>query len=580
MAYRREGNDIIWDGWELGIGAAPYSGLQTLGATTSSLGMIANANIISVPKEASVGFATSSQTLASITGSVVSADATGDTITYSGTQPTNQQAVVFTGASLPAGITAATTYWVINAGATTFQISAAPGSATPVNITGTGTGTYATTDMGRPLHWTVDKNSRYYIMDANGRVWYGTGTIWVFTGNTTLTNANGNGLGYYQASDGTGYIFAFRNNKIDYMPIASLGSWTYAWQTLTKTTSGQANSHYNLVGQDNVLYFANTAFVGSFFEKSGSTFDPSSSGTYTYTETALALPTQETSTWLAELGQNLMVGGTRNLIYPWDRISTSYTFPLFLPEYNVARLITVNTTMYIFMGTRGRIYRTNGSQVVLYIKVPDFISGTIDPYFAWGAVGTNKNQIYFGVSVTTNGAVAVSGYGGLWAIDTDSDALRLVNKLSYGTYLGYATVYLPNPTNGAAGSGFYVGWDSGATTYGVDVSSSTPYTNYETTIDTDMTPVGTLLKPYTGSQFEFKLTKPLVSGEGVKILYRTDLSQSFTLIGETTTVGAISDNFPNTFQNAQWIQLQIALKSTGSTPSYVRLKEVRMITQG
>lgn len=584
MAYHFEGEDIVIDGWEDGVGASPYGTLSyTSIGETGGLGDMRNINIISVPKEAAVGFATTSQTLAALTGTVTSADSSADTITYAGAIPDNGTAIVFSGGSLPSGISAGTTYWIFASNGTTFKIAVLPGSSSPVNITSDGTGSYVSTDMGQPQHWAVDANSRYYLIDINGRVWYGTGTIWVFTGNTTLANASGNGLGYYQAKDGTGYLFAYRNNKIDYMPTASLGSWTYAWQTLNQTAAGQNSSHFALNGQDNVQYFCDRAFIGSFFEKAGQTFDPNNSATYTYTETALALPTVEISTWLAELGTSLMVAGVRNLIYPWDRVSTSYSFPLFLPETSTSRMVTVNTTLFLFTGVRGRIYQTNGVQVQLYAKVPDFISGTIDPYFSWGAVGFNKNQIYFGVNVTSNDTTPNTNYGGLWAIDTDTKAMRLVNKLSYGTYAGFASLFIPVTTNGAAGSGFYCGWNSGASTYGVDASSGTAYTNYEPSIDSDMIPVGTILKPKTPTQIEFKLTKPLVSGEGVKIYWRSDLSRDFTattvnsgLIGETTTAGVISDIYIGNFQNAQWIQLRVNTKSTGSSPSYTRLREIRI----
>lgn len=572
MAYRIEGRDIVIDGWEKGIAPSPYDGIAD----------IRNVNVISIPHEASVGFASTSTTFATVTGSVTSADAGTDIITATpSTTMQNGMAVVFTGGSLPTGITAATTYWVfsVTGGGSTFQIATAPGSSTPVNITATGTGTFATVDMGRPLHGADDKNGRNYLIDHNGRVWYYDGSYFVFTGNTTLTNANGNGLVYYQASDGTGYLFAFRNAAIDYMPIASLGTWTYGWVTITHTASGTNNIHHAIVGLDNVVYYTNGAFVSSFYELDGQVFAPGNGATWDENQDALALPNTEISTWLSQLGTNLMVGGQRNFIYAWDRLSTSFSWsqsPVLLPESNVKRMLTVNNVMYIFMGVRGRIYVTNGTNADLYLKMPDHLSGTVEPYYTWGAVGTNKNQVYFGVSVTTNGGTAITSYGGLWAIDTDTKALRLVNKLSYGTYAGYATAYIPITSSGGAGSGFIVGWDSGASTYGADIGSAAPYTAYESYIDTDIIPVGQYLEKKTFEWVTFLLSKPLVSGEGIKISYRTNLTDSFTQIQEWTTVGTLSDSENINFENVIWVQFRIEMKSTASTPTYTRLREIRI----
>ena len=70
--------------------------------------------------------------------------------------------------------------------------------------------------------------------------------------------------------------------------------------------------------------------------------------------------------------------------------------------------------------------------------------------------------------------------------------------------------------------------------------------------------------------------KPMVSGESVTIKYRKDFSQSYTTVLTDSTVGNYSYSGPINFENAQWIQFQIILNSTASTPSYTRLKEMRL----
>ena len=85
-------------------------------------------------------------------------------------------------------------------------------------------------------------------------------------------------------------------------------------------------------------------------------------------------------------------------------------------------MITVNTNTYLFAGNRGRIYVTNGSQAELFKKIPDHLSGTVEPYYIWGAIGYSQNQLYFGFQAQqNNGSILQSG--GLWALDITTGAL-------------------------------------------------------------------------------------------------------------------------------------------------------------
>jgi hypothetical protein len=595
MSYRIEPNtnDMVIDGWEKGIADDPYSGIAD----------IRNMNVVSIPKEASVNFSTTLNSLGSFSGTVASASAGSDTITYTGETgtPVSSMCIVFTGGSLPAGVSAGTQstsadtniYWIgnIDTSGKTFKLYTDYNLTSLVDITSSGSGTFATIDMLQPRYNSFD-GTYYYIIDSAGRVWGGS-RGWVFTGNITRANANGNGLFYYQSSTGVGYLFALRNKRIDYTPTATI-AWVYGWNYTTggsgadafNSGTGQANIHYAYyLGQNNTVYICDSNYINSLAEVITKVFLPTDTTTYTYTNQALTLPFIEIAQCITELGGSILIGCTQNKVYPWNRSASNYSLPILIADNfglvsmasaqpNIPKMITVNTNVYIFMGNRGRIYITNGTQAQLYKKVPDHISGTVEPYYTWGAVGFNKNQLYFGVLATTNGGSTNANYGGLWAIDMDSKAMRLVNQLSYGSYAGYCTVFIPL-TNNATGSGFYAGWDSGSSTYGID-STSTPYTNYQSRIDTDNIPIGLFGDARTSAEVEWKLATPLVSGEGIKISYRVKLSDSFTLIWENTTVGSFSDVNDVNWENAQWVQFRIETKSTASSPSYVRLTELRL----
>lgn len=594
MSYRVDpyDNSLVIEGWENGVSDNPYAGISDM----------RNVNIISIPGEASVNFATSKISSPVITGaSVTSSDTGADTITFTGASGLESyMAITFSVVTGITGVSTNTIYWVGSVTATTCQLFTDYQRASLVNITGNGTGTFSAITINVPKHFTRDSSGAYWVVDQLGQVWSntfvtGTNSYWTFTGNKVPTSSatQGNGLVYYQASDGTGYIFLFHNSSIDYTPSANgTIAWVYGWKWNTdgsaygyagtptatlKSSLGSNNSHEAILSPDNRVYFVDANYVGRFYETAPATpFVPSNTATYTYDQNAI-LPFNDIGNCITYLGTNVLIGGQRNVVYPWDRFTINkYNYPILIAENNISKMITVNTNTYIFAGNRGRIYVTNGSNAELYKKIPDHISGTVEPYFTWGGATYNKNQLYFSFSSTNNAGTALTTYGGVWAIDTDTNALRISNKLSYATYAGLATALTNITGSNPSGTGLFIGWNSGASTYGIDGGSSAPYTGSQASIDSDLIPIGTFQKPRQFERIEYKLTKPMVSGESVSVYYRTDFSQSYTLIFTDSTTGNFSSSQAINFGNAQWIQFQIVLNSTASTPSYTRLKEIRL----
>jgi len=249
------------------------------------------------------------------------------------------------------------------------------------------------------------------------------------------------------------------------------------------------------------------------------------------------------------------------------------------PDAFTVKLVGANQNAYVFSGNRGRIYITNGSAIELYKKVPDYVTGTLNPYIRWWDASYNRNQLYFNFSATSNADADLTTTNGAWAIDLNLDAMRMVNKITNSGYAGFAPMVVEMPpfsqTDNPQGSSLTIGWTV-STTYGVDVGGTAPYTTFEAYADTDIIPVGTFIDSFTPSQVEWKASAPIVAGEGVRLYYRTNLTDSFTLIGESTTAGALSDMFQTNFQKAQWVQFRIETRSTASTPSFVRITEIRV----
>ncbi len=583
MALSTEGKDIVISGWENGVSDDPYSGLNN----------IRGLNIVSIPGEAAVSFAQTQMTNPPTVGTITSFSSSSITYTLStGAQLYEYTCVQFTTTgTLPTGLSLATNYWVGFDTVSTFKVYTdcyLNTAVTITNATGSGTHTFTSTNMGRITYF--EKNLGYCI-DANGRAWsplsnsnistWGIG--YTYMGNTTLTNANGNGLCVYTGSNGYKWLFIFRNDKIDYTRVAdTLGiytgggvteggitpSWTYGWKTLN-TASGANNPHEALVDVNNVMFLTDTQYLASLRETPGSTFDPTSAATYEWNATALALPKYDIAQCIEQLGDRLLIGGIYQNIYSWNKISTGFDF-FQIAEKGTTRILTVSTNAFIFAGKRGRIFKSNGSQAELYKKIPDFLLG-VDPLFTFYGVGYNKNQIYFGLSATANDGTSSTVYSGVWAIDAETGALRVPAILSTSTATCSSIFTLPSSTSGYS---IYTAWFT-ASTYGIDYSTSSPLTTYATSIETERIAIGTFLNKATGVNVEFKLSAPLVSGEGIKISARNNLG-SYAQIGETTTVGAISDFYLMNFDNSEWVQLKIELKSTATNPSFTRLKQVRL----
>ena len=313
--------------------------------------------------------------------------------------------------------------------------------------------------------------------------------------------------------------------------------------------------------------------------------------TYVYSQSIVKINSGDRANCLGELGSQLMIGGINSYIYPWDRISPNFNTPIFLSENFISRLVTINTTMYIFCGYKGRIFITNGANATPFYKIPDYLSGTTNPYFIWTDATFNRNQLYFGFKVTDNSGNTISTMGGLWAVDVDSVspvAPRLQNQLSYGTYAGYVNAIhvnrgaFPTLNPSTDGYGLFMGWWDGVTTVNgenvgnVDVGISTPYLASQSFIYTDPIPVGQYLTKRTFENVQYKMGIPLQAGESVALSYRTNLSDAFTSIPITDVdASGLSGWSRVNFQESQWVQLGVTLTAINGG-SNCRLREIRL----
>lgn len=523
--------------WELGIADSAHEGI----------GRIKNADIESFPGALKVAKLPSTM-FHSITTRTFTAVAATDVCTASGAIEANAAnfkgaAVKFTTTgTLPAGISLNKVYFLIFVSATTFKIAEPGGSFNDgfknsgagsqaelaLNITDTGTGTHTMTQVPiGTIKWILkDPRSGYHFaLDSNGRVWFDNNANRFYllhnslldTGSGVLTNASGNGLILTPFSSTTStWLFAFRNNLLDYINIFSdteieAGAWSNGWKTMN-TTGGVSNSHEAVVGQDAIIYFCDARYVGTLKENDDLTFDPITASTYTYQNQALDLPPREIAQCLAGQGTNILIGGeTFDKIYPWDRVSDSFNNPLVCPEFSIKKIKNVGGNVYIFPGTWGNIYFTQGTYVKFFKKVPFYVFN--DAYtvqsnpLTWGDVAQLNGSLLFGISGLT------SGSSGLYRLYLDG---RLVHENTPSTGSANVTAIF-------AESAFYRMGYSG----GCDYFAGTLYaTNYDTVVHSPLVPVGEKVGKGTYSRLEIKIANGTASGK-IRVKYRTDTIASF-----------------------------------------------------
>lgn len=416
----------------------------------------------------------------------------------------------------------------------------------------------------------------FAILDAGGQVFESTSISgsWAFlsSSNSTSGSSSTDGICYW-----LGYLFKTRGANIDYW---NGSTWSTGW----KTTLTGGVKHFMYVASNNVLYITNGNYLASLTAATPSAFDPTNPATYAFSVVKLQLPVTDQSLSLAEVGSGnsgnstLLIGGTQNAIYPWDKVSSSFALPIYVGDAYIKLMISVNQNVFIFPGNaqgRGRIYITNGSQADLFFKMPDYLFGVNDPYYEWGDAIFHRNNLIFGCFINSNAGTTQS-FAEVWAVDLDTKAFRSISDISTATGKMSATALLSTSSLTSPGFGYLVAW-SDTSVGGVGRSNSTVGVG-SANIITDYIPVGTAIRLKTYRQLEFKLRSALQSGESITISSMVNPDQVTVQLGTTSFSvdgGVMSGIYPVNFQKSQWLQFQIAMTGN-SASSGVRLKELRL----
>lgn len=488
--------------------------------------------------------------------------------------------------TLPASLVLNTTYYIksIDYSSSFITISTSVGGST-FTFTSNGTGTHTITDYSTPL---PIGNVTSLVLSFSSVIGATTATITSYIdtrGVTVLANWQG-ATGVYNVvmADGQKLAAAFTNGSatITFLaPIVYLAPGARSAQLLDTTVT---NYKPYVSKADGNLYFANGRYLGRILaQNSNINFNPGLASTYDVNFGVASLLQQtDTITDMTDLNSTLVVSGQKDM-YTWDYTSPTMTAPSPVGE-QIFTITNLLNNVYILAGQKGNIYISNGYSAQLFYKIPDFIAGVIDPVWSWGGFMVHRSKLFFQVlAKNTSGTNLLAGVFSLIvsppAVGSSTEGLVMEAQNSYGLTPASGAlsggVLIDNSPSANGNDSYYSAWSNGATTGGIDYNDTTLWQNFEPTIETDIIPIGTILDKKTMGNIQFKLDRPMASGDQIRMYWRPSLTDSYVLMGTTTTT-QLSEYYPSNISQSQWAQFKIQMKCAPSSSSFIPLREIRI----
>lgn len=372
-------------------------------------------------------------------------------------------------------------------------------------------------------------------------------------------------------------IISYAGGLEAYGPVSTSPTLTSGWK------SGLSSSYYLklIPAKDGNLYITNggsMAKISSFVAGVSPT-----APTATLTTSAMTLPPNNAGVTAIELGPYLLIGtqelngsyfnatnGSVANLYLWDKSDTKPTSLVSsLNESCVQAMISQGNRAYIVAGVRGGLYLSDTASTVKIKRIP-FAKHTV--------FGSTLRCYPNAISLNVDGNLLIG-------TSTLEDAFNPDRGTKHGVWEvalieKYPTVFKQQISTGNTGStqilsiGFVnnyggvlkLGWADGST-YGVDTTDFNLYTS-GAVIESQIFIVGSRLKQKTFQQLEFLLARELTTGQEITISYRTNLTDSYTQIGNFTysSLGAVvSHNTKALISDCEMVQIKIALTQTNAS---------------
>lgn len=459
------------------------------------------------------------------------------------------------------------------------DITSVPGVAKLNNIQALVSGTTVTGQ----INWIVrhpSATSEVYALDSAGVVYKSTdsGATWAVLAGSSSTNAHGNGLWIWK-----NYLIVARDAYLDVCGDGSLSgivaaNWTLGW----KAIDSDVLWHPMITSiNDNKLYGGAGVYVYSLDENTGKTFSPGDASTFTWTQQALDLPPSYRIKCIEELGNNLMLGtwqGTNVYdirvanIYPWDRSSASFTQPIVMNDYGVHAMKNIGNYLIVLAGISGTIFKCDGANSYIIGQLPMDLSG--GKYLEWypGAICSYKNKVFLGSG--NGGTTAIAGQGVYSLLQTGQGNILTLEHTNSQLTDGSAAPVKISALLPISRDKLLSAFRSDST-YGIDLTTNTSFaygSNYAGYFDSALYVVGSLKNPRAFTEMEFQLAKELATGEGLRVQYRVNLTDSWTTIGTFTysTLGAVISHYAIAdIPPCEMLQIRVGLLGTATTtPEY------------
>lgn len=446
---------------------------------------------------------------------------------------------VSTTGTLPSPLTASTTYWIHVIDANNIILSSGPIDPTDedknqINITTSGSGTHTlsidefagnVTKIIADPGGGVGANYELYAITDNDDLWAEySEAVWAKITGFNISDILG-------AEIWKDYLFLFGSTAIDVLSLSALQggtqTWTNSWQSLPITDS----NHYSIVGEDDVLYISSQRFITSVTEDT--TFDPTSGATYTYTAQALDLPSGYQIQALENLGRFLMIGAESpnfTKVFPWDRVSVSFNFPIRIPDEGIYDMINVNNVLYVVAGNNLNFYATDGTNAELFYRLPKWMFDQNSPdVFANTPVNRALAFLDGRIYITLNATDVDQSITGLWSLDVTNKNFvyeftapteRNSVSVDFNCIIAFNDTLVYGYSDSSESNRYRIG---ALSTNRRNASSTLP-----SIIRSGMIATGSDYQKRTFEQFGVRLAYSLTTGQDVTLRYRTSLNESFT----------------------------------------------------
>lgn len=433
----------------------------------------------------------------------------------------------------------------------------------------------SSTLVGLPIAYVEDAYGNYYFLTSDGKLYKNDSVL-----QTGLTNP-------WDLTIYNDYLIVSYGTVISvYGALSASPTWFGNWKT------GLNGSYYAklLPTKDGDLFIGNGPYMAKI-----SSFVAGAVGvapTATFSTNVMQLPADNAITTMVEVGAYMIIGtqalngswfnGTNGNIanlYLWDRVNTKPTMLTgSLNESSIMAMTSYANRVYVMAGIRGNLYVTDTTSFTKIKRIP------------W-----NQNRVFGATMRVYPNAMSMNIQGNLLVgTSTLSDSFGGdASPVRQGVYEialseGYPTIFKQQVSTGNVGKsqvlkiGFVfagngitqMGWQD-ASTYGLDTVDFRAYTNHAAQIETQYYLIASRNQRKTFQHLEFLLGKPLTTGQEIKIYYRKNLTDSYTLLKtySFSTMGAvISTDDSAALADVQAVQLKITLSQPTSAAASANIE--------